>query len=216
MPISTLPPRITGVIFDCDGVIINSRISNALYYNKILEAFDLPPLTEEQEAYTFMSTVTQALQYIIPQHLHDKVPEVCARAVSYERDIMPHVELNGDFYEFSQWLITHNVRCAVHTNRSNGMQLVVNKFPFLADFSPIITATDVTPKPHPAGVFAILEAWQCKADEVIFVGDSLNDQQAATGANVAFVAFGHEKLDAAVQSVTFKALQKTLHPHIVK
>ncbi len=209
-----IPKPLKGIIFDCDGVIINSKAANAMYFNKVLEAFNLPPLTEEQEAFTFMSTVPQALEFIIPAHLHSQIAEVCSKTVSYQRDIMPHVELQEYFQEFAAWLGENNIRCAVHTNRSNGMQYVVDKFSFLEKFSPIITASDVTPKPDPAGVFAVLSAWNLQPHEILFVGDSYNDQQAAAGAKVPFVAFENEKLDATVNIGSFKALQNLLRDYI--
>ena len=50
------PQGIGGVIFDCDGVIIDSRATNGIYYNRILEHFGLPPMTPEKERYSFMAT----------------------------------------------------------------------------------------------------------------------------------------------------------------
>ena len=37
------PNGLGGVIFDCDGVIIDSRPANGVYYNRILAHFGLPP-----------------------------------------------------------------------------------------------------------------------------------------------------------------------------
>ena len=61
------PHGLTGIIFDCDGVMIDSRAANAIFYNKVLAALGLPPLTPEQDAYTFMATARQALEYIVPR-----------------------------------------------------------------------------------------------------------------------------------------------------
>ena len=33
---------LAGVIFDCDGVIVDSRESNNAFYNRVLEYFNLP------------------------------------------------------------------------------------------------------------------------------------------------------------------------------
>ena len=41
------PGQIKAIIYDCDGVLIDSRESNEAYYNHILEHFGQPPLTEE-------------------------------------------------------------------------------------------------------------------------------------------------------------------------
>jgi len=35
------------VIFDCDGVLFDSREANTVFYNHILSEFQLPPMTEE-------------------------------------------------------------------------------------------------------------------------------------------------------------------------
>ncbi len=209
---AALPAKIFGVIFDCDGVIIDSKACNALYYNKILEAFDMPPITPEQEVYTYMATARQALEYLIPEHLHGQISEVAKKTVSYGRDIMPMVELKPQFYDFVLWLQSKNIRLAVHTNRADGMQHVVNKFTFLKEFSPIMTAVDVAPKPSPEGIFAILEQWNVPKESVLFVGDSQTDQQASAAAGVPFAAYESPHLAATVNVDSFNALQDILTP----
>ncbi len=214
MPIA-LPAHIKGAIFDCDGVIIDSRLANRAYYNKILAHFKLPPMSDAQESFTFMSTVEQALTFLVPEEFQEELRQNKANIVSYAKDIMPMVELNPHFESFARWLLHNNVHCAVHTNRSNGMQYVVDKFDVLQSFSPIITTLNVQPKPHPEGIFKILETWNLTTKDIIFVGDSLNDQHAAAAAGVAFVAYGHEKLDATLNSDNFSTLQHELKPYIL-
>ena len=36
------------IIYDCDGVIVDSRRSNEAFFNHILASFGLPPLEPEQ------------------------------------------------------------------------------------------------------------------------------------------------------------------------
>ncbi len=210
-----LPDKIKGVIFDCDGVIIDSRVANRLYFNKFLEYFNLPALTKEQESFTFMATVDESLNFIIPKQFHEEMHRERANIVSYQRDIMSMVELNAHFEDFARWLLSHNIPCAVHTNRSTGMKYVADKFPVLQEFSPIVTALTVKPKPDPEGVLYILQKWNVQAQDIIFIGDSFTDQQAAAGAGVPFVLYGHEKLDASLQSDNFITLQDTLAARIL-
>ncbi len=205
-----LPHKILGVIFDCDGVIIDSKKPNSVYYNKILAAFDLPPLTQEQEDYTYMATAEQALLHIIPPHLHAHIAEVARRTVDYRRDIMPLVELEAGFEDFIAFLKEKNVRLAIHTNRAEGMRIVTDKFPLLKEFSPIMTADIVRPKPHPEGIFHILKAWGLEAQDVVFVGDSENDQAAALAAEVAFVAYGNGNLQSSIFAKSYEALQESI------
>ncbi len=209
-----LPAKIKGAIFDCDGVIIDSKLANRLYFNKFLAHFNLPPLTEKQESFTFMGTVEDSLNFIIPEQFHEEMRRERTNIVSYQRDIMPMVEMNAHFEDFARWLLGNNIPCAVHTNRSTGMKYVTDKFSVLQSFSPIMTASMVKAKPHPEGVFKILEQWQLQPQDIIFVGDSLTDQQAAASAGVPFVLYGHEKLDATLHSDNFALLQQRLAAHI--
>ncbi len=209
-----LPQKIAGVIFDCDGVIIDSRKPNAVYYNKILAAFGLAPLSKEQEEYTYMATVKQALQSIIPTHLHAQIAEVSKRTVDYGRDIMPLVELEAGFADFIAWLKAKNVRLAIHTNRAEGMYMVTDKFPLLKEFSPIMTADIVRPKPDPEGILHILSTWKLTKEDVIFVGDSENDQAAAKAAGLAFVAYGTGNLHGTISVNNYATLQNAIEKFI--
>lgn len=87
------PHGLTGIIFDCDGVMIDSRAANAIFYNKVLAALGLPPLTPEQDAYTFMATARQALEYIVPPEMHQRMYEVVRTEVIYSRDIVPLLQI---------------------------------------------------------------------------------------------------------------------------
>ena len=200
------PLALRGVIFDCDGVILDSRTANERYYNMVLEALGLPPLTPEQEAYTYMATVHQSLDYITPPHLRPLLPEVCRSAVNYQRDILPLIQLEKGLVEFLDWLRARDILLAVHTNRFNGMPAILDKFNLHAYFNPVVTAAMVKPKPAPDGVHYVLDQWGVAAQEALFVGDSLNDAQTARSGGVPFAAYRNPALDAAVKVDTFKEL----------
>lgn len=51
-------------------------------------------------------------------------------------------------------------------------------------FHPILTRTFKPPKPHPAGIHHIASEWGCKEEQMIMVGDSLDDMRAGRGAGV--------------------------------
>ena len=186
------PHGLTGIIFDCDGVMIDSRAANAIFYNKVLAALGLPPLTPEQDAYTFMATARQALEYIVPPEMHQRMYEVVRTEVIYSRDIVPLLQIYPGYREFLELAHGHGMRLAVHTNRTaEGMQRVLDFLALPSYFNPVVTATEAAPKPAPDGVRLILEQWGADPEQVLFVGDSPNDQKAATAAGVVFAAFGH-------------------------
>ncbi len=205
-----LPTDFVGIIFDCDGVILNSRAANALYYNKVLAALGLKPLTDEQESFTYMATVREALEYIIPKELHPKVPQVCKDVVNYKRDIMPHITLEDGFMDFINWAKSNSINMAVHTNRFDGMPAILETFNLHGFFDLVMTAADATPKPSPAGIYKILEVWKQPASNVVFIGDSSNDQQAAMAAQMPFIAYKNQVLEAALNIDSFAFLKDLL------
>jgi phosphoglycolate phosphatase len=58
------------VVFDCDGVMFSSRESNRLYYNHLLQAFDCPPMDEEELHYVHIHNVTIQSRIFSGNHAH--------------------------------------------------------------------------------------------------------------------------------------------------
>src|SRR4030043_1040905 len=52
------------IIYDCDGVLIDSRRSNAAFYNHILERFALPPLSPRQLDFVHTSRAQEAIDHL--------------------------------------------------------------------------------------------------------------------------------------------------------
>ena len=57
----TFPAGLSGLIFDCDGVMVDSRDVNIGYYNLLLREVGKPPITPEQAGYVQMSTANEAV-----------------------------------------------------------------------------------------------------------------------------------------------------------
>ncbi|MBI4794853.1 MAG: HAD hydrolase-like protein [Deltaproteobacteria bacterium] len=52
------------IIYDCDGVLIDSRRANAAFYNHILEKFGLGPITPRQLDFVQSSTAREAVDFL--------------------------------------------------------------------------------------------------------------------------------------------------------
>ena len=73
MPSVPAPPgpglaAIRIIIYDCDGVLIDSRRANAAFYNHILEKFGLKPLTPRQLDFVQTSTASEAIDFLFHGH----------------------------------------------------------------------------------------------------------------------------------------------------
>ncbi|MDD2966806.1 MAG: HAD family hydrolase [Desulfovibrionaceae bacterium] len=204
---------IRGVIFDCDGVMIDSAVANTMFYNRIREYFGLPPMTREQERYTMMATARQAMEYVTPEELHPELDRICREEVIYRRDIMPLITLMPGFLEFVAWLHEQGIALAIHTNRiQRGIDHVLQTFAIPPYFKPIMTAELAAPKPSPEGVHAIQKAWGYDARAMLFVGDSPLDKAAAEAAGVPFAAFGSLGLAGDICAPNYTILQQAVRP----
>jgi HAD superfamily hydrolase (TIGR01509 family) len=205
-----LPPdRIAGVVFDCDGVLIDSRMSNMAYYNRIRAAGGLGPMSPEEEEYAHMHSVRETLSRIFPPELYGRVGEF-ARYVDYERDILPMIRPEPGLHACLDALIAHGLRLAVFTNRGGGMGVVLDSFKLRPYFDPVVTVADVKAKPAPDGLLRIAESWKRPPEDLVFVGDSLLDALAAEAAGARFLAYRNPLLKAQGHVASFAELEQEL------
>ncbi len=149
-----VPPELSairGVVFDCDGVLVDSRDANRMYYNLIRERMGLLSMTPEEEDYVHTHSVTQSLARVVPpQRLAEA--HALRRAFDY-RDILPYVYLEPGLRELLVLLRQKKVRMGVLTNRTDTMELVLETFDLGLFFSPVITAGRLShPRASPEGL----------------------------------------------------------------
>ncbi|MFW5734201.1 MAG: HAD family hydrolase [Oceanidesulfovibrio sp.] len=188
------PPRpLKGLIFDCDGVLLDTMESNQVYYNMILEKLELDPMTPEQLHYVHSHTARQSVEHIVPRSMHHRIPEALAQ-VSYMRDILPHLSAMDGLIPALNWCQAAGLRMGVATNRSTTMDRVIQMFGLQRYFSPVMTASKTRAKPNPDQLTHILRVWNVHPQEVAFVGDTVVDQLTAERARVPFWSFRDESL----------------------
>ena len=198
-----------GIIFDCDGVLVDSLGANRLYYNMILARLGLAPMTPDEEAYVHAHHVQDSVARIVPAHRLAEA-EAARAAIDY-RDVLPGLLLNPGLRPLLAELARAGCRLAINTNRSDTMELLLDHFELNGVFEPVVTAAVVSrPKPHPEGVLRILAAWDCAPEEAAFVGDTDLDELAARAAGVRFWSFGQPELPAQAALACFDDLRRAL------
>jgi len=199
--------RIRGVVFDCDGVLFDSRDVNRHYYNHILSALGLAPMSLEDEDYAFMHTVDTAMARIIPADLLPKAAQVQGH-MTYD-DFIDRMVPESGLFELLHALEKLGVRMAVNTNRKNSMEKVLARFDLTRFFHPVMTAAKVTlPKPDPEGLRRIVETWGLPAQEMAYLGDSSVDQETTDRAGVPFWAYRNRNLRAQLHVDSFHELRQ--------
>ncbi|THB74426.1 MAG: HAD family hydrolase [Desulfobacteraceae bacterium] len=188
--------KIKAVIFDCDGVMFDTAQANRSYYNEVLTHFNQPELTDEQFEKVHKATVTEAIDYLLPGIEDKSVVFDYLKQAGYHR-FVKYMKMESGLIELLMALNAHGYIRGIGTNRTNTMPKVLKDFELEPYFEMVVTAADVEhPKPHPEQLHKIMERFDLEPDEVMFVGDSDYDEQAAKGAGTWFVAFKSPALDA--------------------
>jgi phosphoglycolate phosphatase len=185
------------VIFDCDGVLFDSKEANIAFYNQILAQFALPPLTAAEVEYVHISTAEEALRYLLARRNPRKEDEVLAHRPHV--DYTPFIRLMHMEPHLRELLsaLPRRIKRAVSTNRSYTIGDVLRIHGLEGEFNLVVSALDVkNPKPDPESVLKILRHFAIAPSKALFVGDSTTDQQAAQGAQVPFIAYKNPALQA--------------------
>ncbi len=183
------------IIYDCDGVLIDSRESNQAFYNHILARFGLPPLTEAQLEVVHASTARGAIDYLFAGH-----PGLAA-AQAYQRTINndPFLRLIRPEPHIREVLIRLRPRfaTAIATNRGKSLPLVLKNLGLADLFDLAVSAYDVTrPKPDPECLSKILTHFRAAPAAALYIGDSQVDREVAAAAGVSFAAYKNAALTA--------------------
>jgi len=199
-------PWLRLVIFDCDGVLFDSRESNRAFYNQLLSERGKSRLTEEGLSYVHMHTVFEAVDYLFPEPGEREAVHAFRQSIDPEPFIHLMVEEPG-LREFLDYL-RPGVKTAIATNRTTTIRQVLSLHGLSEFFDLVVSALDVAhPKPHPESLNKILVHFQVRPDEAVYIGDSVVDAEAARRAGIPLIAYKNPQLEADLHVESFRVLQ---------
>lgn len=193
-----------GIIFDMDGVIydISEAIRKAV--NDSVEKYNInvnPDDVMEEIAHL----IEEIQNYPVPKILlnsYDLLKVKFLEGISFFKKLRIAIFMFNQFNKYKEAESTifkgiddlisklaKKVKLAILTNnKSQYAEEVLEKFNLTEYFSTIIGFNEVTEvKPSPEGIIKILEKWNLKPSEAIFIGDMTTDIEAGKAANVSMI-----------------------------
>jgi len=183
------------VAFDCDGVIMDTAQANRFYYSHVLQQFGRPALTEEQFRYVHMHTVHESMAYLFPDERLLEAAHEFRKTMDY-RKYLSYLTVEPQLVSLLEKL-RPRIKTAIATNRTDTMEQLLAEFELEGYFDLIVTSSDVRqPKPHPDALLKILNHFDLAPHQVVYIGDSQVDEQAARACQIPFVAYRNRELTA--------------------
>lgn len=191
------------ILFDMDGVLIDSYRAWYIVFNKSLEHFGGKPVSEEE-----FSEKVWAKNFNETAKNYFSVST--AKIREYFDGIYPLFKENlvcfPDVERALEKLKNQKLKLAVVTNTHCGhARRILKDMDLLKFFDYIVGADKVkNGKPEPDLILKALEDMKLKKDEVIFVGDTVWDRIAAKKARVKFIGIrtsGDERIETLAELI---------------
>jgi phosphoglycolate phosphatase len=184
--------KISGVLFDLDGTLLDTAPDLARSLNTLRERYKKPPLGIEQvrEVASLGCPGLIHLGFDIDLN-HPNYPELCRDFVTlYEADITAHTRPFEGIGTVLQTLKKNQIPWGVVTNKAEKLaKKILDNLALTPDCACLIGGdTTPFPKPAPDPLYAACKIIRLNPEDCLFIGDSSLDIQAAQRAKMPNIA----------------------------
>lgn len=186
--------KIKAIIFDVDGVLIDSRDANIELFTSLLQqaGYDRPARQEILDCFhlSLWHTLEKLLKTKDPKEVQ-KVWDMAVEATASTTHLFKFPKnLNRTLNELST-----QYRLAVVTSRIRaGLQDVFEALDISQLFETCVTYEDYKhPKPHPEPLLLAAKRMGLKPQDAVYVGDSITDIEASVAAGMKIVHLADRK-----------------------
>lgn len=185
------------IIFDCDGVMFDSRNANRHYYDFLLAHFGYPGMDESELDFVHIHSVYDSVSYIFRNYpeIRDETVHAFRKENSY-RPFLKYMDMAPDLIPFLE-KTSRKYNLAIATNRTDTMMPLLKDFHLDGYFGKVMTADNSRrPKPAADPLLEIIEHFNCSLEEAIYIGDSKVDEETARNCGMRLIGFRNPALDA--------------------
>jgi len=179
--------RLQAVFFDLDGTLLYTLPDIARVVNYGLKKNGLPALPvgdfRDIVGWGLKATIRKA----VPEEMGD--PAFLLQVYSdmkaeYERHPVIETVPYPGIPEMLRYFQEHRIPMGILSNKDHGLtgQVVKSAFPEFTFIGVYGHSPDVPHKPDPSGFFMLMKKAACRAEQIMFVGDTATDMETARAA----------------------------------
>ncbi len=190
------PSELAALVFDLDGTIFDSREANVAFYDYVLDELGLPQTASEHADILHRASMKDSFK-----HLFGEEEGLFRRAMEVWRNME-----TGRFFHLQSLFpgvrstlaaLARRYPLGVATNRARTTRASLRHFGLLDLFTVIVTPLEAgVSKPDPKLMEMVLSGLKLAPEQVLYVGDSIVDQEMCRAAGVRWVAFRAPQLEA--------------------
>jgi phosphoglycolate phosphatase len=198
----TFPLRVRAVTIDLDGTLLDTIPDLAAAANLMLREMERPPLAEERVRTFVGKGIRNLVERVLATAFDGTATELLPRALPiYERCYAAvngrHTTIYPGVIEGLDALHSLGFPLACVTNKSARFTLPLLDQVQLASYFAEVVAGDTLPrkKPDPLPLLHVCQKFSVAPPDMLMIGDSLNDSQAAraAGCPVFCVTYGYSE-----------------------
>lgn len=181
------------IVYDCDGVLVDSGNVILSYYNWMMSRCGLPEIdwAEDQLRMQAMSLADKDILEVLSGGDGEIFQQMLNISKNEQSNIgFEDMSLEANIIECLDFIKSNSIPMAVVTNRGKSLPSLLSHFKIEDYFQMLVTAHDVThPKPSPEGLMKICGAFEITPSEILYIGDSFTDYDAAKACGANFIAY---------------------------
>lgn len=176
---------IKAILFDFDGVLIDSRKATVEYFQETLRHFGYPvPKEEDFESLLGLKTI-DITKKLLPGIPEKKILPVFEYSKKMSLKVVPKITLFPSAKETLEKLHSEYQIALVTSRGKRTVEILFERYQLAPYFEVVIDREDVKKhKPDPEGVNTALKRLNVSPDESIYIGDSKEDVEVARNAKI--------------------------------
>ena len=180
---------IKAIIFDIDGVLLDSRKANIKFFQNLLDKSGYKVPSDKEVSKVFHMTMWDTIKFLTKEKSEDRIKKAWQLGckMSYPMELLRMPKYSKEAIK----ILSKDYKLGIVTGRiRRGVDRFFQFSKLRKYFNVIVSFEDYKkPKPDPESLLVALKKLKMSSDEAVYIGDSESDIKAAKAANMKVIIY---------------------------